>query len=374
MRAATRTLAKPATASTVTPPRGFRLLDTMLLVAAVALGCAIISGVYRSSKRLPSEDLHDVFFDWSADSLSAYGAKPLILATFCTPIATMTSLALIPIFLRRPRPRWRRLARQPGLIAAFASALALAPIVLPVVVASLVAWVLPSGAILFDELDWWSLTVFGGTAVLASWATLLAGRHWRAEPSGADRLGRVLGAFWIITGLAVGAGWFLWTFGSYPFVVRPIRTMTVIVAEKILGLAELATPPLALATLAVIPIRLLGPRPRWRRLAHQPGPVAAGAATLTIVLAGFSKVAFVKFLLVEPGGASWKDTLESAFAGDNATFMLRLGGLAVTAAWMTLVAGRRWRPEPSWADRLGRAVGTCWIIAGLAVTISEALL
>ena len=43
-----------------------------------------------------------------------------------------------------------------------------------------------------------------------------------------------------------------------------------------------------------------------------------------------------------------------------------LFGLAVLASWVTLVAGRRWRPEPSWVDRLGRALGLLWVLLGLA--------
>jgi hypothetical protein len=45
-----------------------------------------------------------------------------------------------------------------------------------------------------------------------------------------------------------------------------------------------------------------------------------------------------------------------------------LMGLAVLVSWVTLLAGRRWRAEPSWVDRFGRAVGVYWILAGFAVT------
>jgi hypothetical protein len=36
-------------------------------------------------------------------------------------------------------------------------------------------------------------------------------------------------------------------------------------------------------------------------------------------------------------------------------------GLAVLASWLTLRAGGWWRAEPSWIDRLGRALGVLWI-------------
>ena len=38
-----------------------------------------------------------------------------------------------------------------------------------------------------------------------------------------------------------------------------------------------------------------------------------------------------------------------------------LGGYAV-AAWLTLAIGRRWRPEPSWVNRWGRAIGVFWLL------------
>jgi hypothetical protein len=42
-----------------------------------------------------------------------------------------------------------------------------------------------------------------GLAVLTSWTTLLVGCRWRAERSWIDRIGRMLGVYWIATGLAM---------------------------------------------------------------------------------------------------------------------------------------------------------------------------
>jgi hypothetical protein len=42
-------------------------------------------------------------------------------------------------------------------------------------------------------------------------------------------------------------------------------------------------------------------------------------------------------------------------------------GLSVVVSWMTLLVGRQWRAERSWIDRLGRAIGIWWVIAGLLV-------
>ena len=37
-------------------------------------------------------------------------------------------------------------------------------------------------------------------------------------------------------------------------------------------------------------------------------------------------------------------------------------GVAVTAGWVNLAACGCWRPVSDWSDRLGRAVGICWIV------------
>jgi hypothetical protein len=39
-------------------------------------------------------------------------------------------------------------------------------------------------------------------------------------------------------------------------------------------------------------------------------------------------------------------------------------GWAVAVSWLTLVLIGRSRPEPSWVDRWGRALGCIWIIVG----------
>lgn len=42
---------------------------------------------------------------------------------------------------------------------------------------------------------------------------------------------------------------------------------------------------------------------------------------------------------------------------------------AVVAVWALLILDRRWRPERSWIDRLGRCLGISWIAAGLAASM-----
>jgi hypothetical protein len=43
---------------------------------------------------------------------------------------------------------------------------------------------------------------------------------------------------------------------------------------------------------------------------------------------------------------------------------LEPASFCVAGAWLTLALARRWRPAPTWPDRLGRLVGVLWVAAG----------
>ena len=36
-------------------------------------------------------------------------------------------------------------------------------------------------------------------------------------------------------------------------------------------------------------------------------------------------------------------------------------GLVVAGAWLILALSGRWRADPGWIDRLGCALGACWV-------------
>ena len=134
----------------------------------------------------------------------------------------------------------------------------------------------------------------------------------------------------------------------------------ILVVEVVFGLGLLVLPFVAMWTVAIVPIRLLGPRPRFRRLARQPGMMAAIVASLGIAIAVVQVACTV---------------LCSAFGGqvDILGVLLLSGGiasypgLAVFFAWLTLLAGGRWRTEPDWVDRAGRAFGAYWIVMGVSI-------
>jgi hypothetical protein len=129
------------------------------------------------------------------------------------------------------------------------------------------------------------------------------------------------------------------------------------VAERALPIL----PCLAAWTAAFLLTRLRGHRPRWRRLALQPGLVAAVAALSVLAIESIMLVAGAKI----DGRFNWASPDRVADFGANGMILLvHHAGWAVAVSWLTLVLIGRWRPERSWVDRWGRALGFTWIILG----------
>jgi hypothetical protein len=128
----------------------------------------------------------------------------------CVPLLVLLSAVLLPLRLARPWRRFRRIARLPGLTVSYAAAVALV---------FALAW-----AGLDQRTRLWNthfadigvltlgdtlvLRVIAtkdmiGSAVAVTWLILWFGGGWRPEPTWIDRLGRFLGAFWVVFGVAL---------------------------------------------------------------------------------------------------------------------------------------------------------------------------
>jgi hypothetical protein len=119
-------------------------------------------------------------------------------------------------------------------------------------------------------------------------------------------------------------------------------------------------PGLVTWTLACLLLRLRRPRPPWRRLSRQPGTLACLIATVAIGLsAAFGALGWVT---ADQGGGSlgW-------LVGQNIAVSPRTGA-AVFWCWVTMALRGRWRPEPTWLDRLCRLLGFAWLAMALVFT------
>jgi hypothetical protein len=140
------------------------------------------------------------------------------------------------------------------------------------------------------------------------------------------------------------------------------------------GCLVLAAPLVMAWTLAVLALRFRRPRDRWSRLVQQPGLVAGlvaalvlawrliGFATMCARIAGRSRLSILTVRQGALRGAwgGWPpDSL--LFETDHYLDTMATIGVGVATCWMLLLASGRWRPERTWIDRAGRALGWFWI-------------
>lgn len=134
--------------------------------------------------------------------------------------------------------------------------------------------------------------------------------------------------------------------------------------RRLMTLGALLLPGLAAWTATVLAARFIPPRPSLRRIALQPGSAACGVALLVLIVETVGQVVSVVCFEYSRGylGAEWK---VFGFAGWwHTDVLLKILGpiaFAIAAAWTVLLVSRLGRPESSWIDRVGRALGACWI-------------
>jgi hypothetical protein len=176
-------------------PRRFTLVDAIVLIAATAIGLApiryFVADGFGEAISAPAS--------WEFVAVIALDAYWIL-----TPLLLTWTLALWLLRLRQPRPRFRRLVRQPGMAAT--TAILLTVLILPVKVVGMfaVAWLAGSYPFVAanNELRMDIFFVYARhyltalcDGVLAAWLVLWLARVWRSESSWIDRAGRALGIF-----------------------------------------------------------------------------------------------------------------------------------------------------------------------------------
>lgn len=115
-------------------------------------------------------------------------------------------------------------------------------------------------------------------------------------------------------------------------------------------------------TVVMLVLRLRKPRPSLRRLFFQPG-VSALCAILV-----------VHCLLLALRCARWCFRAEESLADACWSYLISdfrtatiASGIGVVMVWFNLRISGRWRPEASWLDRAGIALGVYWICAAAVI-------
>lgn len=162
--------------------RRFTIADGMVLVVATAVGLMLARAYINSIfEHYPPR--------FRTAALLARGSGN------CLAAACM--LVLIPLRLKQPRPPLRRLVRQPGFAACVAAAVALGWAAVDAgCEAALMASHDPASWPFYQI--WHSETRHVAAAVVGAWLALWASGLCRPERGWVDRLGRVLGGWWLV--------------------------------------------------------------------------------------------------------------------------------------------------------------------------------
>ena len=169
--------------------RRFVLADAMILIVATAIGTALVRTYLLDI--MASMPRRGIWMPPNPRIRTQIAMRAVLLAG--VPLLAVWTVALLLLRLRRPRPRLRRLFRQPGAIACAVVMLAV-PLDAP--------WMV----LIFNTGYWDTYNaaniivnhVGGGYVVLGGWSTLALSGRWRAEPSWIDRAGRIIGVAWIV--------------------------------------------------------------------------------------------------------------------------------------------------------------------------------
>ncbi len=195
------------------PKRRFTLLDAMVLLAATAVGLAVVVrdaetdlgdnvlarvgdsiGHYRAVIPVSPETV-----GWDAESVAIQIPRGLMLMP---PMLAAWSMGLLGLRFVSPRPRRRRMAVEAGVLACLAGAMAVG-----IVTAWRLVWFLTE--VLYGEgwgypwaYSWLYQAPAGSTrlvafSVLVAWTALAWGGLWRRSRDWIERSGRVIGGLWI---------------------------------------------------------------------------------------------------------------------------------------------------------------------------------
>jgi hypothetical protein len=168
---------------------------------------------------------------------------------------------------------------------------------------------------------------------------------------------------------ATGCGFALYRHMRIDWMLRGPRGLLGLIVHV---LAEMPLPFMIMWTVALLGLRLRQPRPALRRLARQPGLVACGAAMLALIL---EVAGIILGEIVVPPSSVIARTVppylrlslpRAILHSIRGTILLQVNaGCAVAGALLILALSGRWRSEPSWLDRSGRALGYAWMIVNL---------
>jgi hypothetical protein len=168
------------------PSRKFVISDVMAVIAAAAVGIALIRATFPD----------DAWMVWDPNVGSAPGMRKGMMIHYVLSCVLPFLVAWTPVLLflrfRQPRPRLRRVFLQPGTVACVVATLAMT--IEAVWIVSLLA---VGSRFLQAETLFTSFAPQVSFAVLGGWSALVLSGRWRPESSWIDLAGRITGLVWL---------------------------------------------------------------------------------------------------------------------------------------------------------------------------------
>jgi hypothetical protein len=155
--------------------RRISILDGMILIAACALGLFFLNA-WQQAARVGIVTV----------GTTRLGSGIVAASWVYLPL----TMVIIPIRLRKPRPRLRRIVRQPGFQAALVVSVSF--------MIQILGAALQSGAAKMSLLAVGAPVHHMGLSIAIVWVLLALCRSWRSDRSWIDRYGRAMGWTWVV--------------------------------------------------------------------------------------------------------------------------------------------------------------------------------
>lgn len=178
--------------------RPFQISDAMILIAVLGVGLAWCSSFTGDKFRDDRPDSIDL-----SSPLNLIRSLALYFNAIGPPIMAPVTFGLLVIRLRRPRPGWRRLGKQPGMIASLIVVGVWWLCAARAMVIGYSALVLDGQAGALRKAIRYYLTDYPATevglCVGVAWSVQSISRSWRPSRCWIDKLGVAAGILWIIS-------------------------------------------------------------------------------------------------------------------------------------------------------------------------------
>jgi hypothetical protein len=115
-------------------------------------------------------------------------------------------------------------------------------------------------------------------------------------------------------------------------------------------------------TFAVLVLSFHRPWPNLREVIGRPGFVACVAVVAASFLPLVHFVIGVAALTATGLNVAW-------YFMNTLSMLVNSAGQMIIGAWIALALIGRWRPGPTWKDRLGGVLGACWIILSVSTEL-----